>query len=84
MSDNERSSSANKRLGKTVKEAREKLELTQKQVADKVGVHPNWFARFERREESLVAIRYPLGRYPEESIRPSTLARVRGAFRFPQ
>jgi len=44
--------SDNKKLGKTVKEEREKLELTQKQVAEKAGVNANWFARFERGEET--------------------------------
>lgn len=42
----------NTKLGKTVKEAREKLELTQKQIADKAGVNANWYARFERGEET--------------------------------
>lgn len=41
----------NTKLGKTVREAREKLGFTQKQVADKAGVNANWFARFERGEE---------------------------------
>ena len=50
----------NKKLGKTVREARERLKLTQKQTADKAGVNANWFARFERGEEtaSLQTIKY--------------------------
>lgn len=39
------------KLGKTIKEARLKLGLTQEQVAKKSGVSTNWFARFERGEE---------------------------------
>ena len=31
--------------------AREKLGLTQAQVAEEVGVNANWYARFERGEE---------------------------------
>ena len=41
-----------KQLGKKLKEAREKLKLTQKQVAEKSGVTTNWYARFERGEEN--------------------------------
>ncbi|MBI2590995.1 MAG: helix-turn-helix transcriptional regulator [Candidatus Blackburnbacteria bacterium] len=41
-----------KQLGKKLKEAREKLKLTQKQVAEKSGVTTNWYARFERGEKS--------------------------------
>lgn len=40
------------KLGKKLKEAREKLRLTQKQVAEKAGVTTNWYARFERGEEN--------------------------------
>lgn len=40
------------KLGKTLKEAREKLGLTQEQVATKVGKSTNWYARFERGEEN--------------------------------
>lgn len=40
------------KLGKKLKEAREKLKLTQKQVAEKAGVTTNWYARFERGEEN--------------------------------
>lgn len=41
-----------KQLGKKLKEARGKLKLTQKQVAEKAGVTTNWYARFERGEEN--------------------------------
>lgn len=41
-----------KKLGKIVKEAREKLGFTQKQIAEKAGVSTNWYARFERGEEN--------------------------------
>lgn len=41
-----------RKLGKTIKEARLKLGLTQKQVAEKAGVSTNWYARFERGEEN--------------------------------
>ncbi len=41
-----------KGLGKKLKEAREKLKLTQEQVAQKVGVSTNWYARVERGEEN--------------------------------
>lgn len=40
------------KLGKTLKEARLKMDLTQKQVAEKIGKHPNWYSRFERGEEN--------------------------------
>lgn len=40
------------KLGKKLREAREKLKLTQKQVAEKAGVTANWYARFERGEEN--------------------------------
>ncbi len=33
------------------KVARKKLELTQKQVADKIGITPNHYAKIERGEE---------------------------------
>lgn len=39
-------------LGKKLREARLKLDFTQKQVAEKVGVSTNWYARFERGEEN--------------------------------
>lgn len=41
-----------KKLGEIVKEAREKLGFTQKEVAEKAEVSTNWFARFERGEEN--------------------------------
>lgn len=37
-------------IGKKVKEIREKANLTQAQVADKAGIHVNYFARLERGE----------------------------------
>lgn len=39
-------------LGKNIKKAREKLGLTQAQVAEKAGIHVNYFARVERGEEN--------------------------------
>lgn len=39
-----------KQIGKDIKEAREKAGLTQVQVAEKVKVHPNYFAKIERGE----------------------------------
>ena len=41
-----------KQLGKIIKEAREKLRFTQKEVAEKARVSTNWYARFERGEEN--------------------------------
>ena len=43
----------NKALGKNLKEARLKLELTQKEVAEKAEVSTNWYARLERGEENV-------------------------------
>ena len=40
------------KLGKTIREARLRLGLTQEQVAEKAGVSTNWYARFERGEEN--------------------------------
>ena len=40
------------KLGKTLKEARLKMDLTQKQVAEKIGKSTNWYARFERGKEN--------------------------------
>ena len=37
-------------LGKIFKEAREKAELTQAEVAKKAGIHVNYYARIERGE----------------------------------
>lgn len=42
----------NTKIGQNLKEARLKLNLTQKQVADKAEVHVNWYARLERGEEN--------------------------------
>lgn len=39
------------KIGKGLKNARIKANLTQKQVADKAGVNANWYARLERGEE---------------------------------
>lgn len=40
-------------IGKQLKIARENLKLTQVEVADKVGLHPNFYARVERGEEPI-------------------------------
>lgn len=37
-------------LGKTIKKAREKLKLTQAEVAQKAGIHVNYYAQIERGE----------------------------------
>ena len=37
--------------GNKLKEAREKLGLTQAELAEKVGIHVNFYARLERGEE---------------------------------
>lgn len=37
-------------LGKNIKKARNKAGLTQAQVAEKAGIHTNYFARVERGE----------------------------------
>lgn len=39
-------------LGKKIRKARHKKGLTQAQVADKAGIHVNYFARIERGEEN--------------------------------
>ncbi len=39
-----------RRLGKNLKEARLKMGMTQVEVADKAGIHPNYYARIERGE----------------------------------
>lgn len=39
------------KLGKNIKKARLKAGLTQAQVAEKAGIHVNYFARIERGEE---------------------------------
>ncbi len=41
-----------KQLGKNIKKAREQSGLTQEQVADKAGIHTNYFARLERGEQT--------------------------------
>ncbi len=40
-------------LGKNLKDARWKLGLTQKEVAEKAGISTNWYARLERGEENV-------------------------------
>ncbi len=40
------------KLGKILKAARLKMDLTQKQVAEKIGKDSNWYSRFERGEEN--------------------------------
>jgi len=42
-----------KQFGKNIKKARNKIGFTQKQVADKVEIHVNYYARAERGEETL-------------------------------
>ena len=37
-----------KQIGKNLKKARLQLKLTQVEVAESVGVHPNYYARIER------------------------------------
>ncbi|TSC90373.1 MAG: hypothetical protein G01um10145_45 [Microgenomates group bacterium Gr01-1014_5] len=37
-------------LGKTIKKARKQAKLTQVEVAEKAGVHVNYYARIERGE----------------------------------
>lgn len=39
-----------KQIGDKIKEIREKAKLTQVQVAQKAGIHRNYFARLERGE----------------------------------
>ena len=41
-----------KQLGKNIRIARNKIGLTQKQVADKAKMHVNYYARIERGEEN--------------------------------
>lgn len=38
----------NLKFGNKLKAARQKLNLTQSQVAEKVGIHTNYYARIER------------------------------------
>lgn len=39
-----------KQLGKNLKKARLRAKMTQQEVADKAGVHVNYYARIERGE----------------------------------
>lgn len=39
-------------FGKNIRIARNKTSLTQKQVANKAGIHVNYYARIERGEEN--------------------------------
>jgi transcriptional regulator with XRE-family HTH domain len=39
-----------KQLGKNLKSARVKAKMTQQEVADKAGMHVNYYARIERGE----------------------------------
>ena len=39
-------------LGKNIKKARQKAEMTQAEVSLKAGIHVNYFARIERGEEN--------------------------------
>ncbi len=55
-----------KEIGRKFKQAREKLKLTQADVADKAGLHVNYYARIERGD-------YPGGR---ETLK--TVAKVLG------
>ena len=41
-----------KQFGKNIRIARNKTKLTQQQIADKAGVHVNYYARIERGEEN--------------------------------
>jgi len=38
------------KIGKNIKKARKAKGLTQVEVAEKVGIHPNYFAKIERGE----------------------------------
>lgn len=46
------SEKSQKVFGERLKKIREKLELTQRQAADKAAIHVNYFARIERGEEN--------------------------------
>ena len=39
-------------LGERFRKARESLHLTQQEVADRAGIHVNYYARIERGEEN--------------------------------
>ncbi len=41
-----------KKFGKNIRITRNKTKLTQQQVADKAGIHVNYYARIERGEEN--------------------------------
>ena len=41
-----------KELGRKIKKARLRSDLTQAEVAEKAGIHTNYFARIERGEEN--------------------------------
>lgn len=41
---------SNEQVGKKLKKGREKLNLTQEEVAEKAGIHANYYARIERGE----------------------------------
>jgi len=41
-----------RKIGKNLKKARLNAKLTQKQVAEKIEVHVNYYARVERDEEN--------------------------------
>jgi transcriptional regulator with XRE-family HTH domain len=43
---------AKKELGERLRKAREQAGLTQAEVAEKAGVHVNYYARIERGEEN--------------------------------
>lgn len=42
----------NQKIGKNLKKARLKLNKTQVEVANVVGIHPNFYARIERDQET--------------------------------
>lgn len=39
-------------IGRNIKKAREKAGLTQEQLAEKVGIHVNYYAQIERGEKT--------------------------------
>lgn len=44
--------SSQEEIGRKIKKARQKVEMTQADVAKKAGIHVNYFARIERGEEN--------------------------------
>lgn len=38
------------RIGKNIKKARKERKMTQVEVAEKAGIHPNYYSRIERGE----------------------------------